>query len=105
MHRSAQQELGYQLLVLREQLAQLNLKHERYKQAAAQGDADGAEVESLLAKMERRTKVRDCKVSVRVRVVVSARVEVEVESLLAKMDLRTKARSAPPYLDFRMRIQ
>ena len=59
-YRSAQQDLAHQLMVLREQVAQLNLKHERYKQAAALSDANGAEVEYLLAKMELRTNERPC---------------------------------------------
>lgn len=75
-------------------MAQLKLKHERYKQAAALGDADGIEVESLLAKMERRTKVR----AVMAGVVVTVRVEVEVESMLARTGLRTKARGASGWL-------
>eukprot|EP00904_Undaria_pinnatifida_P011049 jgi/Undpi1/7074/HiC_scaffold_22.g09548.m1 len=55
-HASTQQEVAHALMVLREQLAQLNLQHTRYKDKVAQNDADGLEVESLLANMELRTK-------------------------------------------------
>lgn len=54
---SAQQELAHKLAVLREQATQLDLKHGRYKQAAHFNEEAGAEVKSLLLKMERRTKV------------------------------------------------
>lgn len=56
--RSAQQELAYQLSVLQEQLARLNLKHDRYKEAASVSEKAGAEIEAVLAKMQRRTKVK-----------------------------------------------
>lgn len=45
-------------MVLREQATQLSLKHERYKETARLNEAAGAEVESVLLKMEQRTKVR-----------------------------------------------
>eukprot|EP00752_Nemacystus_decipiens_P013809 g12259.t1 len=55
-HASAQQELAHRLAVLREQATHLCLKHERYKHTARLNEAGGAEVESLLLKMEQRTK-------------------------------------------------
>lgn len=45
------------MTVLREQATQLDLKHGRYKEAARLNEAAGAEVKSLLLKMELRTKV------------------------------------------------
>lgn len=55
--RSLRQELGHRLTVLREQLAQLNLKHERYEEVTRISERDGAELKSLLAAMEQGTKV------------------------------------------------
>lgn len=54
---SAQQELTHRLTVLREQATQLGLNHERYQETSRLNEAAGAEVESLLRKMEQRTKV------------------------------------------------
>lgn len=60
LHRSVQQELAHRRAVLQEQLAQLNLKHERYKELASLSEKAGADVEHILAGMEQRTKVFRC---------------------------------------------
>lgn len=54
---SAQQELAHRLAILREHATQLGLKHGRYTEAARINEEKGAEMESLLLKMEQRTKV------------------------------------------------
>lgn len=53
-----QQDLTHQLAVLHEQLAQLNLKHERYREVSNISERDDADIETVLGGMELRTKVR-----------------------------------------------
>lgn len=55
--RSAQQGLNHRLAVLREQVAQLTLKRERYDEVTTKGERDATDLKALLEGMESRTKV------------------------------------------------